>query len=235
MTDFAGLDGIPESWLSEAFVAGLHRRESLLKVTAGADAVLVKAQEDRDAAVVALGAGGDPADAVSGLLEACAAVLVAESARSLVPSAVLDRGVVGQVLQAAAADLDRAGRGLAVHPLNFDQQVARWRTACVLARGPLTPPVMTDVDREASSVVAEMVELCEEWQVGRRAWSSDVARGNVDPVGLLAAAVGRLGQAELLRGDVDRVNLVVGRVNRLRGRRGLNWAAPGGVRVLALQ
>ena len=121
-----------------------------------------------------------------------------------------------------------------VAPLDCDTEVAQWRLACRLASRAMDPPIMTDLDREVSGVVAEMVVRVEAWQSGRRAWSTDVGRPGVDPVALLASAVGRLGLAVALQVDVDRVNAITVQANVLRHDRGLNWAPRGGVRVMAL-
>lgn len=214
MTDVpAGLTDVPAAWLTAAFLADLRRSDALKAATAAADTLLTEARQAQARAVEGLASGVNLSASMKLLLRASSGVLAAEAARQAVPNAGSDPIHAQAPLAAAMEALEATARGLIVTPLASDVAMDAWRKASQRGGRLTDPPIVTDMDREMSPLVKDVVARCNTWLENRRNWVASRALPGVNPVDLLRSASEQISQAAGLLTAVSNLNALTSQVN----------------------
>jgi len=218
----AALAALPESWVSPEFSATILDRASLQAVHRMVSSRVATATEAVAAATAAL--AGDPSDAaISNLVAAQATLTALSDVRAVLPPITIDASACTQAVAVARHAMASAVPPAPV-PLDYLDELARWRNFSRSSGATVDAPVATDADRAAQGPQEEADAQVKQWQSGASMVRSlDI--NSSDVLSTLSAAQSYIGRAADIAKAVEAANVATQKANDARAAAHLNWSA----------
>lgn len=219
----AVLQGVPAEWLDDGLLEAVRRRDAVREADGAVAAATRYATERRDGALAALLEGD--VRAVGDLVAASSELIACETARGFLPGTDLPSGVATEALRRAGDALSQAQLVMSIDGLDFDQQSEQWKTFCRQSGRFPDPPYPSDADRAVTERRPKVAAEVERWRRDAQTLARDAASAATDPLALLAAAAGLLGQSVAICSAVENLNRRTAEANQFRAQAGLGWKA----------
>ena len=218
----AALAALPESWVSPEFSATILDRASLQAVHRMVSTRTSAATAAVAAATAAL--AQDPSDAtISNLVAAQATLTALSDVRAVLPPITIDASACTQAVAVAGHAMASAVPPAPV-PLDYLDELARWRNFSRSSGATVDAPIATDADRAAQGPQEDSDAQVKQWQSGASMVRSlDI--NTSDPLGILGSAASYIDRAAAVAKAVEAANKVTSQANAARAAAHLNWSA----------
>jgi hypothetical protein len=214
---------VPDEWLTEALIQSAHSAAT----SRAAARLLAERQATAEARVAqeltALQQGYLAAGVLGAAIEAEMEAQALAAIRPRLHPVAIDPA-------AAREALDVAHRAMAGHHVelitpSYSDEMVMWKAVCARLGRAVTPPVPSDLDRQAEQAWTTARAQINGWRANISSWMTTAAAGNGDPLDLLAAATSLTEQGAQLAELALSTSNTVTYANRHRRAAGLTWDA----------